>query len=177
MTSDDEVGKLEHDAFGPTTSEWMAAVEADPRYSRFSVEAAQATFTGAGFARVPKEDYAWGDTLPGTDWPCAGFERNRVRVVGHRLGYEIFAPGDGSLMACFPDAELAIRFVQAFEQEPELMAADRFSDAQFDRVQALAGQVFEAVLREAEETRKRRRNWRLGLEDDEEAAEPTSRAA
>jgi hypothetical protein len=169
MTSDAEAGNLERDTFLDSRSGWMAAVEADPRYSRFSVDQAQATFTSAGFARVAKEHYAWGDTLPGTDWPCACFERNRVTVVGHRLAYEVFAPGDGSPMACFPDAELAIRFVRAFEQEPELMTADRFSDEQFNRVQTLAAQVFDEALREVEETRKRLRDW-AGLEDEEDGA-------
>jgi hypothetical protein len=174
MTSDAEAGNLERDTFDRSRSGWMAAVEADPRYGRFSVDQAQATFASAGFARVPKELCPWGGKLPGTDWPCVSFERNRVLVVGHRLAYEVFAPGDGSPMACVPDAELAIRFVRAFEQDAELMAADRFSDAQFNRVQTLATQVLDEALHEVEETRKRLRDW-AGLEDDADGA--TSAAA
>jgi hypothetical protein len=164
MTASSNLTTLELDNFDHSRRAWMGAVEADPRYGRFSVEEAEATFTSAGFARVPQEEFAWGDTVPGTDWPCACFDRSGVWVAAHRLGYEVFAPGDGSLMSSFPDAELAIRFVRAFEREAELMAADGFSDEEFGRVQSLASEIMQAALREAEETRERLRWW-LGLED------------
>jgi len=172
MMGDAEAGKMEHDTLGRAVNKWMAIVTTDPCCNRFSVDEAQATFASAEFVRVPKERYLWGDQLPGTNWPCACFERHGVTVVGHPLGYEVFAPGDGSLLACFPDAALAIRFVRVFEQEPELMAADGFSDEQFDRVQDLAHTLTMQALHEAktEARAKELREW-MGL-DEEDGAGP-----
>jgi hypothetical protein len=73
-------------------------------------------------------------------------------------------------MACFPDAGLAIRFVRAFERDAELVAADGFSDAQFDRVQAMAAAVTDQALEEAEETVRRLRDW-MGLDGEGVGAE------
>jgi hypothetical protein len=159
MTDDAGAGDPERGIMGG----WVAAVEADPRYARFSIAEAEATFAAAGFARVPKEDFAWGDTLSGTDWPCACFDRNGVWVAAHRLGCSVFAPGDGNPMASFPDAGLAIRFVWVLERDAELMAADGFSDEQFYRVQAMAAAVTGQALEEAEGTVRRLRDW-MGLD-------------
>lgn len=102
-------------------------------------------------------------------------ERNGIIVEGDPDGYDVFAPGDGSLVACFPDAELAIRFVEAFEQEPDLVAADAFDDDQFDRVQIIAGTVFAEALDEIETARQRLREW-VGLEDSDDAGPDTGPA-
>jgi hypothetical protein len=149
MTDDAEAGRLEYDTLDRTVNEWMAIVATDPPCNRFSVDEAPATFASAGFVRVPKKRSPWGDQLPGTNRPCARFERHGVPVLGLPLGHEVVAPGDGSLLTCFPDAERAIRFVRAFGREPEPMAADGFGAERFGRGQGLARALLVQVLHEA----------------------------
>jgi hypothetical protein len=170
MTASSNLTTLELDNFDRSRRDWMAAVEADPHYSKFSVDEAEAEFRRAGFSRVAKDDYAWEDVLPGTDWPCACFDRSGVSVIAHRLGCSVFAPGDGGQIASLPNARLAIRLVEELEREAELMAADCLNDEQFNRVQSLSAKIMCAALREAEETRTRLRWW-MGLEDEDDAGQ------
>lgn len=143
-----------------TLDKYHEAAKADPSYARFSVKEAQATFRRAGFKRIPKERWAWGDQMPGTGGPAACFVRNGVAVIAHGLGFEVYALGNGApLVASFPEAEMAIRFVRALKQDTELMAAKELSDQQFERVQLLAGQVFDEFKQELEDVLARLREW------------------
>jgi hypothetical protein len=172
MRDDAQVRNVEHGT-ARTMQDWYATEDAQYRYRKFALAAVRATFASAGFTQIPEARCPWDGKLPGTSWPCIFFERNGVRVAAHPLSYEVFAPGDGVAVTSFPDAQLAIRFVQAFEQDTELMAADELSDEQLTRAQALAHPLMVQALRDAERDLAWVRMW-MGLEALNGAAGPAS---
>lgn len=156
----DDMAEASHDAVGqePIHQEIKDFYQSDyfqKLLRSFSLDAARAEFLQAGFREIAVETETW----QGSELVYLIVERNGVPVQASCFGCDVFAPGNGHLMACVPGAATAIRFVGAFEQEADLMAAAELDDEQFNRVQELAGRIIRETLAELEARLERIREW------------------